>query len=697
MPLTPASHRLRSALFRALRAGFRAIPMPDSARDVLRQRFLAQFPTIRPLTPQGQIVAGLERRPRTHSAERAIGYVERRDEPLPDPLPATLVAFYLPQFHAIAENDAWWGRGFTEWSNVTRALPQFEGHVQPRLPGELGFYDLRNRQVMRDQAELAREYGIGAFCFYFYWFGGHTLLEAPLRQWLSDTSIDLKFCLCWANENWTRRWDGRDSETLIAQTHSAEDDLAFISHIAPYLRDPRYLRVDGRPLLLVYRPTLLPDPRTTSKRWRGWCRDNGIGEIELAYVQSFERPDPGSLGFDCAVEFPPNLAAADDITRAQRLLNPEYRGEVLDWRALPAAFACRPPTRYRLVPGVNCGWDNEPRRAGAGRSFVHAAPRRYRDWLHTTITNRMPAQGDGSGMVFINAWNEWAEGAVLEPDSRLGYAWLQATRSALVAASTAGRPRARHASRACVVIHAWYMPEFAEILTAIHRSELAIRLVVTTVHEKLSTVREELSRSGLSAEIHTFENRGRDVLPFLHVANLLIDQGEEVVLKLHTKRSPHRSDGDRWRRELLSRLLSTEDAHRIPNLFAADPGLGMLAPQGHIQPLAFYWGANKANVERLCARIGIRAPDPASDVFVSGSMFWARLEGLRPLLDAHLDTWEFEPENAQVDGTMAHAVERIFTMSVLASGLRLAASEDPARSAASHTPGSTYYPYARRD
>lgn len=658
----PASDFARRCLFAVLRTGFRLTPMPVTTRDRLRQRFLDRHAYLVPRGPRGQAVAAsrIEHRPRRQAAGRATGFAPRRDGALPTPLPATVVAFYLPQFHPIPENDAWWGEGFTEWHNVTRALPQFEGHQQPRLPGELGFYDLRLPDAMRRQMQLARAYGIGAFCSYFYWFAGKTLLEAPLQQWLADPTLDLPLCLCWANENWSRRWDGRADDILIGQAHSAEDDLAFIEHVARYLTDPRYLRVEGRPLLLVYRPGLLPDPAATARRWRDWCRTHGIGEVRLAYVQSFDRVDPRSIGFDVAVEFPPNNTTQEAITGSQYLLNPDYRGDVHDWRELARQSMAQADPAYPRYPCVNPGWDNEPRRSGNGRVFAHASPRGYRDWLRHAIATsqrRFPAQP----LVFVNAWNEWAEGAVLEPDTRLGHAWLEATRTALQPAPAADE-------RPCAVLHVWYPELLDELVAALHASGLDWRPIITTAPEREQAVRERIARLGLDAEVEVFENRGRDILPFLHVANRLLDEGVTTVLKLHGKRSTHRTDGDAWRRELLDKLLAPERAARIAAALRDDTALGLVHAEGHLQPLAEYMGANHNCVDYLTRRLGIDAPQGRYDSFVAGSMFWLRLAAIRPLLDAHLGVDEFEPELGQIDGTLAHAVERVIGLSVQAGG-----------------------------
>jgi lipopolysaccharide biosynthesis protein len=684
-----AFSRLLSALFHTLRSVFRAVPISDGIRDRLRQQFLDRFPAIRPTKAHGMSATSLPRRAYVHSGGRALGYVEHRIEALPDPLPAALVAFYLPQFHTIPENDEWWGKGFTEWRNVARALPQFEGHAQPRLPGDLGFYDLRNPQVMRQQAKLAREYGISAFCFYFYWFSGKTLLEAPLQQWLEDTSINMPFCLCWANENWSRRWDGRAEDILIGQSHSPEDDIAFIDHIARYLRDPRYVRIDGKPLLLVYRPGLLPDPQATADRWRTWCREDGIGEIHLAYTQAFERPDPRSLGFDAAVEFPPNLSTPGNITSQQRVLNAEYAGDVLDWRELAGDYRRRGMPEYPLFPGVNCGWDNEPRRPQRGRTFLHASPSRYRAWLNDTIDKRLAGVPTSERFVFLNAWNEWAEGAVLEPDSRLGHAWLQATRGALHDAS---RAASRAPCKPCAVVHAWHTELLPEILQAIQESKVAFRVVVTAASEKAGTVSKLVSRTGIEAELLTFENRGRDILPFLGaLQHLAHDKDDLIILKLHTKRSEHLDTGDQWRREMIDSLLAHGQAIAALDAFANDPELGILAPRGHLLNLDDYWGDNRPMIRHLAGLLGIPEPEGGAR-FVSGSMFWARMAALEPLLDSTIDLWNFEPEKGQLDGTAAHAIERMFAVFAEHAGYRVTQTGAPTR----RTVAPERYPYARR-
>ncbi|WP_250490210.1 glycoside hydrolase family 99-like domain-containing protein [Caballeronia sp. INML2] len=361
-------------------------------------------------------------------------FVSRWGERLADLTDIRLIAFLLPQYHPIPENDEWWGKGFTEWTNVAKAHPNFAGHYQPHRPADLGYYDLRLPEVRQQQADLARAAGIHGFCYYHYWFGGHRLLERPLNDVLALGEPDFPFCICWANENWTRRWDGLESAVLMAQKHSDEDDAAFIRSLLPTLRDRRYIRINGRPLIIVYRMSLLPNPRRTAQIWRDIAREAGLGELYLAYVQSFDswarNEKPSDFDFDAAVEFPPHGCGVPSPHPVQGL-DPAFKGVVYDYplTAQQTLMKARPP--YPMFRGVMPSWDNTARKQHNSHIFVNSSPEAYEAWLSQALqfTDTF-AHGD-ERIVFINAWNEWGEGNHLEPDMKYGHAYLDATRRAL--------------------------------------------------------------------------------------------------------------------------------------------------------------------------------------------------------------------------------------------------------------------------
>lgn len=347
-------------------------------------------------------------------------------------VPVKILAFYLPQFHTIPENDTWWGKGFTEWTNVKPALAKFEGHYQPHIPIDLGYYDLLDKETLQKQVEIAKNYGIGGFCFHFYWFNKNTLLEKPIENYLLNPQLDLPFCLSWANENWTRRWDGKESDILIQQQHSPEDDLAFIQHVSKYMRDSRYIRIDNKPLLLVYRPFLLPSPENTAERWRNWCRTNDIGEIYLANVQSFDKTIPLKIGYDAAVEFPPFNFNPLNITHLIKPQINDFKGMIYDWNTLKLRSDHYAMPAYKLFRGVCPAWDNTPRRKNNSTIYINNQPGDFQQWVNNAIRDTIQRfDNPDERLIFVNAWNEWAEGAHLEPDDRYGYAYLQSIYDAL--------------------------------------------------------------------------------------------------------------------------------------------------------------------------------------------------------------------------------------------------------------------------
>jgi glycosyltransferase involved in cell wall biosynthesis len=346
---------------------------------------------------------------------------------------AKVVAFYLPQYHTIPENDRWWGKGFTEWRNVMRGVPRFSGHYQPRIPRDLGFYDLESSDIMRRQIELARDAGLYGFAFYYYWFNGKRLLERPVERFLRDATLDFPFCLVWANENWTRRWDGEESEVLLRQEYRSDHDVALVEEFQRHFVDPRYIRIGGRPLLIIYRLDIVPQARKTIARWRKLWKTRH-GEKPLIFLaQTFQAEDPREFGMDGAVEFPPHKLTQDRATINSHLqiLDPAFSAKVYDYDSIVSQALAEPYPPYPLVKTVVPSWDNDARRQGTGLVLQGSTPEKYERWLAGSLKIAAMHPVYGEPLVFVNAWNEWAEAAYLEPDVHYGSAYLNATARAI--------------------------------------------------------------------------------------------------------------------------------------------------------------------------------------------------------------------------------------------------------------------------
>ena len=375
------------------------------------------------------------------------------------PNPIRAIAFFLPQYHPTPENDAFWGKGFTEWRNVVQARPRFAGHEQPHLPADLGFYDLRVPEVRRAQADLARAAGLHGFCYYHYWFSGRRPLRRPVDDMLATGEPDFPFMLCWANENWTRAWDGGHRDVLLAQEYSDDDARRHARHLAPIFADDRYIRVEGRPVFAVYNTEEMPAPGRWSAIFRETCHGLGVDPYLVRverYLDADLRP-PRSLGFDAALEFQPfsrnfglwqrtrpdlkrhiGRRFANRLGRDLRRLRPWKDFDTRHDMAAFAAFdAARPMPGYPCFPGVCPSWDNSARRPkGKGIIFERSSPELFGRWLAAKVDAFRP-QGDAN-LVFVNAWNEWAEGCHLEPCLRHGHGWLNAL--ARTAAPTGAGP-----------------------------------------------------------------------------------------------------------------------------------------------------------------------------------------------------------------------------------------------------------------
>lgn len=393
-----------------------------------------------------------------HSFERAMGYLASNadqiirqvsDLPLskpeqkPQPCPKFTSAFYLPQFHPTAENDEWWGKGFTEWASTVRTKPSFPGHSQPQIPTSLGLYDLRVPEVMGQQWALAKDAGIDAFCVYHYWFSGKRILEEPIDNLLNSPDIPFNFYLCWANESWRRNWDGLSGEILLEQKYEKGFEFALAADTARYMKDPRYQRPDGRrPRFVIYRPDEMQNPAESVKKLRKEWHKLGVGDVELGAVL-FHIEGESSVDndvFDFWIEMPPHgLVTLDDYLHGgpegnKINLNPVhgFNGLVYDYKSvvknsLSETYMKTLPDN--VIAGIMPSWDNTARRGLSGHIAYGANPAQFTIWLSKLLEQRL--EKSYRQEIFINAWNEWAEKAMLEPSEQYGAAYLEVLKSRL--------------------------------------------------------------------------------------------------------------------------------------------------------------------------------------------------------------------------------------------------------------------------
>ena len=382
---------------------------------------------------------------KTHDQDTTLDWAELVVNPGPEfeeaqhdlrdkTLPVKLISYYLPQFYPFKENNEWWGMGFTEWRNSTSAKPRFTGHYQPHLPLDLGYYDLRLIDTMYQQAEMAKKAGIHAWCFYHYRFGQQRIMDVPVNNFLNEPNLDMPFCLMWANENWARTWDGKKNDILIRQDYDIRHDDAMVDDLARHFSDSRYLTIDGKPLYYIYCPSLIPDAKKRIESWRNLLVKRHNIEATFHMALTYDDTDPNPYGLDGAIEFPPHnsFKQLPSINDSLKNIDGNFTGQIRRYDDLIMHNLFQEKPEFDLAKCVLPSWDNEPRKTNRGFGFTECSPSKYEVWLDEAIQYALKNPIHGESLVAINAWNEWAEGAHLEPDVYFGSAYLNATSRALM-------------------------------------------------------------------------------------------------------------------------------------------------------------------------------------------------------------------------------------------------------------------------
>ena len=595
------------------------------------------------------------------------------------------IAFHLPQFHTFPENDKWWGEGFTEWTNSSKGSPRFDGHYQPRTPhSDIGYYDLSDVEALKKQAELAKRHGIYGFCFYLYWFSGKRLMEKPLDMLLDHPEIDLPFCLCWANENWTRAWDGQTSEVLIAQDYSESDPQQFIDDNEKYFDDSRYIRVNGKPVLIVYNPGHIPNIKSVFASWRKRAEEVGLGEILIWTCQTSNNTAEVlkiTDSVDGEVEFPPHNMWFDFLGIRDVELGGK-NASLYNYKALVGVIAKKlagEQTQSLPVYHTAMGpWDNAARRADNWTTYCKFSSKSFYKWTEALTENSNRVHTEEDNFIFINAWNEWCEGTYLEPDEKYGYNNINTLSKAICGlpfdiklnvftekTETVSTPKI------AVQVHAFYTDLLDEVIENLNRIPVPFDVYVST--DSADKVREITDKfagdcNAENIKVNFFGNVGRDVAPFLRQLEPVLSE-YDYICHIHTKKTKTGDGyGDYWREYLYRHLFgSSDNIASIINRFEENPQVGLLFPETYpgVAPQAT-WGGNLLGVKALLKRIGCAVEVSGDAVFPVGDMFWARSAAIKPMFDARIT--DFPKEQGQVNATIMHEIERAWVYAARSLG-----------------------------
>ena len=594
-----------------------------------------------------------------------------------------MLAYYLPQFHTFKENDEWWGKGFTEWTNTRASMPLFDGHYQPRTPHkDIGYYDLSNIETLKKQAELAKQHGIYGFCFYYYWFSGKRLMEKPVDLLIEHKEIDIPFCLCWANENWTRAWDGQTKSILIKQDYSEKDDETFIVDMKKYIDDSRYIRINGKPLVVVYNPGQIPNCEKSFNTWRKVAREIGIGEI-LIWTCRTSNNTAKRLNIedliDAEVEFPPHNTWLDDFAVRDIELNGKS-ASIFNYQKLVEAIKYDFKNGFDVEENAkpihhSCmmAWDNAARRKNNWFTYHSFSLKSLYDWVKIICEQARRDFSEEERFVFVNAWNEWAEGTYLEPDEKFGYANINTISKALfnksfkddcliLNNSDKAKKSYEFNKKIAIQIHMFYLETLDETIENLNKIPFNFDCYISTdTEEKAEYIKSEFSSrcNCKKLTVEVFENRGRDVAPFIAQMSSCIDE-YDYIGHIHSKKTVKADHGNDWREYIFHNMFGSEDYVRT--LFKSmedDSKLGIVFPVT-FSPLEYQaeWGGNLKLVEGLLSLLDVNTQLPQSPVFPVGNMFWAKTEAVRQMFKIGLGFDDFPKEAGQVNQTIAHAIER---------------------------------------